>query len=302
MHQTPPFKLGPAWTPRIVKWTIIATLILTFFALTSNALFTHVFGIPSPQYFFSLTTWGIHHFFLWQFLSYLFIQPIHATGVSIGLIFHLFFNIYLLWAIGSAIVQSKGNKHFIGLYFGGGLFVGMIAYLSLLLLKSSLPFAGATFCIYILLIAWVFLFPEARLSLFLFLPIRAKWLVFGLIGVNLLLDFSNGNFFSFFVTASAMIYAYLYSILAWDILGPFHRLHAMDKKLIFMKRKIKNYLYRFANTTAQTSKIFDIKTSKPVFKDEEFMNRCLEKISKKGKSSLTLIERLRMRRISKKKR
>jgi len=301
MYQTKAFRLGPTSTPSIVKWTIISTLIVSFFALISNALFSQVLGLPSPQYLFSLTTWGIHKFFLWQFISYLFVQPVTKGGISIALILHVFFDIYLLWAMGSAIVQARGIKHFLGLYFGGGLFIGVVAYASLLLVGSPAPFAGATPCIYMLLIGWVFLFPETNLSLFLLLPIRAKWLVFGLIGVNLFLDFSNGNFFYFLVTASAMIYAYLYSVLAWEMLGPFRHLHAMEKKLIYFKRMMKNSVHQIVDVEVQPSKVYDFKTGKAIIHDDEFMDACLDKISSHGKSSLTARERLRMWRISKKK-
>ncbi len=301
IYQSQAFRLGPTSTPKIVKWTIFATLIVSFFSLISNALFTQVFHIPSPQYLFSLTTWGVHKFFIWQFLSYLFLQPISSGGISMALILHVFFDIYLLWAIGSAIVQARGEKHFIGLYFGGALFVGVIAYLSLLFFGSPLPFAGATTSIYILLIGWAFLFPEAMIMLFLLIPVRAKWLVFGLIGVNLFLDFSNGNFLSFFVTGGAMLYGYLYSVLVWDSLSPFRRLHPLEKKLIYLKRKWFHRFQKVVDIEVQPSKVYDFKTGKAIIQDDDFMDACLDKISKKGKSSLTMRERFRMWRISRKK-
>ncbi len=301
MYQSQAFRLGPISTPKIVKWTIISTLVVSFLALISNALFLQVLGIPSPQYLFSLTTWGIHKLFLWQFISYLFIQPVTTGGISISLLLHVFFDLYLLWAMGSAIVQARGKKHFLGLYFGGGFFVGVMAYASLLLLGSPAPLAGATPCIYILLIGWVFLFPDANLSLFLLLPLRAKWLVFGLIGVNLFLDFSNGNFFYFFVTASSMIYAYFYSVLLWEMLGPFRQLHPLEKKLIYYKRRLSNQFRQLGDIEVQPSKVYDFKTGKAIVQDDEFMDACLDKISKKGRHSLTIRERFRMWRISKKK-
>ncbi|MCB1106503.1 MAG: rhomboid family intramembrane serine protease [Chlamydiia bacterium] len=301
VNQFQTFRLGPNTTPKIVKWTIITTLALSFFSLVFNALFTQVLAIPSPQYLLSLTTWGIHKFFIWQFLSYLFIQPVDATGISMTLILHIFFDLYLLWAIGSSIVQARGEKQFIGLYFGGALFVGLAAYLSLFLFNSALPFAGATTSIYILLIGWAFLFPEANIMLFLMLPVRAKWLVFGLIGVNLFLDLSNGNFLSFFVTFAAMLYGYFYSILSWEILSPFYRLHEMEKKMIYFKRKMQSHFRKVVDIEIQPSKVYDFKTGKAIIQDNEFMDACLDKIHAKGRKSLTLRERFRMWRISRKK-
>jgi membrane associated rhomboid family serine protease len=302
VYQSQPFRMGPRSTPKIVKWTILATLIVSFFSIISNTLFTEIFQISSPQYLLSLTTWGIHKFFIWQFVSYLFVQPLAVGGISFSFLLHLFFDMYLLWAIGSAIYEARGKKHFLGLYFGGALFVGIIAYLSLFLVHSPLPFSGGTSSIYILLIAWAFLFPEAMIMLFLLIPMRAKWLVFGLIGVNLLLDFSNGNFLSFVVTGGALLYGYFYSILAWDSLSPFSSLHRLEKKIIYTKRRLFHHFRRPVDIEVQTSKVYDFKTGKAIIQDDTFMDACLDKISKKGKGSLTLYERYRMWRISRKSR
>ncbi|WP_194847806.1 rhomboid family intramembrane serine protease [Candidatus Neptunochlamydia vexilliferae] len=189
----------------------------------------------------------MHKFFAWQFVSYLFIQPI-SEGVSLGSILRLLFDLYLLYMVGTAIIETRGKKHFIGLYFGGALFVGIVAYLSLLFSGSPFPFAGASPAIYILLISFVFLTPHARIMLFLMVPMQAKWLVFGLIGVNLFLDFSNGHFLSFFTTGAALVYGYLYPILVWEILSPFYRLHNIEKKMIYWKRKVSNHLSKSSLT------------------------------------------------------
>ena len=301
MHQSQGFRMGPSFAPKVIKLTIALTLLLTFFSLLSNALFTQVFGIPSPQQLLSLSTWGIHKFFIWQFISYLFIQPV-SSGISFGLLLHVFFDLYLLWAIGSSIVQLKGKKHFLSLYFGGGLFVGIICYLAQLIFNVSIPFAGATPAIYILLISWSFLFPTASLMLFMMIPMRAKWLVFGLIGINLFLDFSNGNFFGFLITGSSLIFGYLYAVLVWEALSPFPRLHRLDQKLINLKRKYFGFSRATSASEMEEGKIYDFKTGRIIMQDEEFMDACLEKIAQHGKKSLSWRERWRLWRISKKKR
>ena len=303
MNQYQSFRLGSSSIEKIVKWTILLTLLLSFFSLCSNGLFTKLFTIPGPQQILSLSVWGIHKGFIWQFFSYLFVQPILGEGISFSLLLHIFFDLYLLWSIGSAIVQMKGKKNFVGLYYGGGIFVGLIGYISLAIAGSSLPFAGATPAIYILLISWVFLFPEARIMLFLTIPMRAKWLVFGLIGVNLFLDFSNGNFFEFIITLSSLLYGYLYAVLVWETLSPFPRFHSIEQKLIYYKRKVIGQ-FQFDSLTAtyagsENAKVYDFKTGQAILDDETFMNACLKKISVHGIKGLSLRERWRMNRISK---
>ena len=265
-HQSHSFGPGARKAPKIVKWTMLATLILSFFTIVSHALFTQVLHLPSPQFLLSLSLWGVEKFFLWQFISYLFVQPLSAEGFSFPLILHIFFDLYLLWAIGSAIVEAKGKKHFVGLYFGGALFIGLIAALLLFLFHSPLPFSGATMSIYILMIGWVFLYPEAMIMVFMMIPMRAKWLVFGLIGVNLLLDFSNGAFLSFALTAGALTFGYLYAILCWDILSPFHRLHPIEKRLIYTKRTLLQS-FRRKRSPSDSPKVYDIRTGKAIVQD-----------------------------------
>lgn len=299
MYQSQRFRMGPSFAPKVIKATIILTLLLSFFSLMSHALFTQIFNIPSPQQFLSLSLWGIHKFFIWQFISYLFIQPL-SGGISFGLLLHIFFDLYLLWAIGSSIVQIKGKKHFLSLYFGGGFFVGLVTYFCLLMFHLSIPFAGATPAIYILLIAWNFLFPEASLMLFMIIPMRAKWLIFGLIGVNLFLDFSNGNFFSFLITSSSLLFGYLYAILVWEMLGPFRRLHRFEKKLIHLKKRYWIF-HPKADDEMREGKVYDFKTGRIILQDDAFVDECLEKIGQHGRGSLTWRERWKLWYLSKKK-
>ncbi len=298
--QSSTFKAGPSFVPKVIKMTIGVTLIITFLSLFSHTLFTQIFKIPSLQQFFSLSLWGIHHFFIWQFISYLFVQPL-VSGISFGLLLHIFFQLYLLFTIGSSIVAMKGKNHFLALYFGGGLFVGIISYLTQLLTGISIPLAGSTASIYILLISWCFLCPDARLMLFMMIPMRAKWLVFGFIGVNLFLDFSNGNFFGFISSLSSLTFGYLYPLLAWEYLSPFPRLHSFEKRLIYFKKRL-NYskYFRQSSSVLEEGKIYDFKTGKVLKDDDQFIDQCLEKISQYGKKSLTLFERFKLYRLSKK--
>ena len=98
-----------------------------------------------------------------------------------------------------------------------------------------------------------------------------------------------------------MLYGYLYSVLVWDSLSPFRRLHPLEKKMIYLKRKWFHRFQKVVDIEVQPSKVYDFKTGKAIIQDDDFMDACLDKISKKGKSSLTMRERFRMWRISRKK-
>lgn len=294
-YQSPLPHFRPPSTPKLVKISVILTLILSLLSLLFHTLFTQILHLPSPQLFLSLSSWGIHKFFLWQFLSYLFIQPFFGKEISFSLILHIFFDLYILWKIGTTIYKERGKRDFISLYFGGGIFVGLIAYLFLYLSHSPALLSGSTYSIYILLIAWSFLYPDAMLALFFLIPLRAKWVIFSFIGVQLFLDLSNGLFLDFFVTAAAMAFGYFYSLLIFERVSPFPNLHSFDRALLTLKQKLSGR----ASTIAYSSNIYEFKTRKDLFDEEQFIDNCLEKIALHGKSSLSWKERWRLKRISK---
>ena len=272
INQSRRFKAIFYTSKNIVKNTILLTLITTFVSLTCQPLFTKVFQVRSLDSLLSLSTWGIHRCLIWQFFSYLFVYPALPGGICMGLLFQIFFNMSLLWTTGSAIVARKGKRHFIGLYFGGGLFVALIAYLFLFFSNSSLPFAGPTHSIDILLIGCAFLFPNAPMSFFFLAPVPIKWLVFGFIGVHLLLDFSNGNFFSFFASASALLYGYSYSVLVWESLSPFPRLHVFEKKIIYFKRKCFFHFARMFDRKSPLLKMDRLKRSRITVQNDDVVD------------------------------
>ncbi len=143
-------------------------------------------------------------------------------------IFHLLFNMLMLWMIGRHLEMALGPKRFLGLYFAAGLgacalHVGIswwdyaqmeqsivrefmslypdesmahakqIAWEQLADFRNQ-PMVGASGAIYGLLATFGLLFPEVEfMLLFPPIPIRAKFLVPGLIVIELLLGISSGG-------------------------------------------------------------------------------------------------------------
>gem|GEM_PF-770721 len=260
-------RMGASSAPKVIRVTVFATLIATFFSLLLHQLFIQFFRIPSLYQILSLSTWGIQKLFVWQFVSYLLIEPL-PNGIHFALLLCIFFKFYLLWTFGSSLVQLKGKHHFLALYFGGGIFVGLLFYLFQCAVQSCFPLAGATPAIYILLISWTFLFPTANFMLFMMLPMRAHHLVFGMLGVTLFLDFCKGHFFGCLVTVSSLLFGYLYALLAWEIPGPFLRLRRIDNVLIQLKRKYLILPHR--SHSVKKGKIYDFQTGRIVVEDKVF--------------------------------
>lgn len=300
MHHSPFHHRPFASLSPVIKRTLLATALISAFCFLSAYLFTHIFHLPPPSRLLSLSKWGIHHGFLWQFVSYLFIEPI-ATTISLGTLLHTCLHLYLIQWMGSALIDLKGTRAFITLYFGGGLLIALASYLLSLAVPSPLILEGASSSIFILLIAWSFLFPNATVMAFFLFPIRAKWLTFGFVGFNLLISFSNGNFFSFYTSAIALLYGYLYPLLAWEVLSPFPRLHPFERNLLYSKRRYRA-IFRKKGTPAQPkATLYSFETGEEIRREDNFVNACLDKISQRGKGSLTFRERWRLWQIARKK-
>ncbi|HSW86394.1 MAG TPA: rhomboid family intramembrane serine protease [Rhabdochlamydiaceae bacterium] len=298
MSYTPGFRQRLSATPKTLKMILFSTLAISLVSALCDKLFPYFFGILNPFQILALSEWGIDHCFLWQFFSYLFISPV-AGGLSFSLLLSMAFNAYLLWIIGNAIIEKKGALHFLALYFLSGIFTGVCVYWLQSALHFSIPFGGNTSALYSLLIAWIMLYPNLELLLFLTLPIKAKWLTIGLLGSNLLIDLSMGNWLNALALCTAITASYLYCIFVWKVRSPFVFLQPLERILSFpsSKRADKSSTsFEFTN-----AKIFDFKTGKAILNDEEFMDAMLSKIAMHGKTSLSFRERFRLKWISKRK-
>ncbi|MCH9630720.1 MAG: hypothetical protein S4CHLAM37_07240 [Chlamydiia bacterium] len=297
-------RLSPTYTPRPLKIVILLTIGLCLFCALCDAMFPYFFGIPGPQMWFSLSLWGLKRYFIWQVLTYFFVAPV-AGGLSLSLIFYILFNMYFIWVVGSSVIDRRGPKHFLGLYLGGGITGGVVASIVILTTHTMMPLAGANAALYALLTAWMMLLPEVEILLFFAIPVKVKWLIVGILGVHLLVDISHGNFLTFFLYLSSIGFGYTYALTIWGIHSPFRRLHRFERVVLRLGNQLKR---KFSQPTtyeasfSSSSKIYDFKTGRAILTDEEFMDACLSKIATKGKKSLTIIERIRLRKISKRKR
>src|SRR5512147_2338520 len=111
------YRLGPTQTPKGLKILIFAT----FFTSLCVALFNNLFH-PSLEELLGLSPQGIQNFYLWQLFTYLFVHPV-AHGISFSFLLSLGFSLYLIWVMGSSIIQKRGILSFFLLFFSSGLFI-----------------------------------------------------------------------------------------------------------------------------------------------------------------------------------
>lgn len=281
--------LGPEFTPTTIKRIISLTCILSIGCVITEAIFTQILKIPGPLAFLGLSWWGISNFFIWQPLSYLFVYGSPGAPISLFWIIGLFFNMYILWIMGTFVLDLIGEKSFLKLYFGSGIFAALITLLSMPLFGQYTALSGPAAAVLAVLTVWTMFNPESQLMLFFILPIKAKWLVITAIGIIALINFTNLNFISIIYYLSGATFGYCYSVIAWGLQSPFPITHRFDETLT-----------RFSHPWAHNSsgKIIDLAKARKMQKNEEFMDEMLEKISKHGKDSLSWWEKRKMRKIS----
>ena len=147
----------------------------TGFYLTQKVIDASLPGLPED--WLGLNPAGISHGYFWQFFTYSFL---HAN------LLHLVANMVLLYFAGREVEALLGVRHFLTIYFGGGVLGGIVQWLS-----GSLPdggVIGASACVLAVLIAFTTILPELEITCLLFfvLPVRlrARSLAIGITGAS----------------------------------------------------------------------------------------------------------------------
>lgn len=295
-----PFSSTPGETPNTVKLLIFTTASISVLAALFGPLFIYTFGYYGTYEILSLSLDGIKNLFLWQPLSYMFVH--HSPGgIQLFFILHLLFNMLILWFVGSALVAEFESKPFLRMYFLSGLVAGLSSLAFMWLSNSSFHLAGCSPSIFALLVVWAMLYPEMELLLFLTFPVKTKWLVTGLLGLEALLSLSSGNMTSFVAHISGGFAGYSYALLAWNLQSPFVFTHSLDQKISSLGQKFRARQQKEREEMQKVYKnvkVFDFKTGEAIISDEDFMDMMLSKISSFGESSLTWKEKKRLRKIS----
>jgi membrane associated rhomboid family serine protease len=134
----------------------------------------------------------LRNFFVWQPLTYLFI---HAVSPM-----HIIFNMILLWWLGGQLERVWGTKFFALFYFVSGIgaaFLYSFAVVGYVLISGqkellAVPVVGASAALFGLLVAYGMLFGEQTVYFMFFFPMKAKYFVALLAGIEVVLVLNNG--------------------------------------------------------------------------------------------------------------
>ena len=143
-------------------------------------------------YIFGLVPSSLSQGFLWQMFTYMFI---HSSGV-----FHILFNMLILWMFGSELERLWGSKFFLIYYLTCG--AGAAVIYSLALLGASfftpvehlvgVPVVGSSGAVFGLMLAYGLIFKNRILYVMMIFPMRAGTFVYFLAGIEILSLLSSG--------------------------------------------------------------------------------------------------------------
>lgn len=156
---------------------------------------------------FALHTWQSPLFKPWQFITHMFMH---------GNLGHIFSNMFALWMFGSILENLWGPKRFLTFYISCGLGAALAHMIVLYFqmqpvveafnllsyeqqqqilhdpnFKLNEATLGASGAVFGCLAAFGYLFPNTKIYLYFFLPIKAKWFVLLYAGFELSMAFEN---------------------------------------------------------------------------------------------------------------
>ncbi|HEV8052927.1 MAG TPA: rhomboid family intramembrane serine protease [Parachlamydiaceae bacterium] len=305
MNYTTLSSWGPDKTQSTIKQLIIATCIIATLSAGIQSIFDQFGLFPGPQDFLSLSWWGVNSGYVWQPLSFLFIQEAPG-GLSFFFFVTLLFNMYLLWVIGSTVLQMIGRGPFLRLYFLGGMAAGVIALLSMKITGQYETLAGMTSALLILFTVWSMAFPETEILLLFLFPVKVKWIVVSIIAALCLISLSHWDLSTFVLYLSSVLIGYCYAVMVHGWYSPFPHTLRVDMMLSKIAAQFrKNIPVFFKGKTKDVkpseTKIIDINSERSIKDDDAFIDAMLEKISRKGENSLSWSEKKRMQDISRNK-
>lgn len=160
-------------TPTAIKWLLIANLAVFVAQNLLGVPFAQVFGLRIEQVFGLRPSWIVERGWAWQGVTYMFLH---------GGLFHLLFNMFMLWMFGADVEHAWGRPRFLHYYFVCGLAAALASFVT----GYDSLIIGASGAVLGVLVAFAMLFPDRRVFIWFLFPIRAKYLVLGLAGLELM--------------------------------------------------------------------------------------------------------------------
>ncbi|MFH1812113.1 MAG: rhomboid family intramembrane serine protease [Pseudomonadota bacterium] len=132
----------------------------------------------------ALSPSAIVDFKVWTLLTYAFVHSLQD-------VFHLLFNLLLLFFFGPALEQRWGTRRFV-IFYAMGALGGAALFLAFnVLVGNEARVVGASGAVLAALVAWGLIYPNIPVYFFGILPLRGKHLILITIGIELLMAVSQ---------------------------------------------------------------------------------------------------------------
>ncbi|WP_027376887.1 rhomboid family intramembrane serine protease [Kaistella palustris] len=181
--------------PRLTPVTKTILILNVLMYLVSN-----FYMFPKLYELFSVFYIASPYFEPWQIITHMFMHaPMQGPGIGLT---HILFNMLTLLSFGPVLEQFLGDRKYLILYFASGIGAYFLNcgwnYFEIVQLGISeetinnIPMMGASGAIFGVVAAFSTLFPDAKM-IFMFIPfpIKAKYLLPGIIVISLYLGFSG---------------------------------------------------------------------------------------------------------------
>ena len=176
------YQFGPGGITPAVKAILVACAGVFLVSLVfRDAVFAWLGLIPYAV---------VHELRIWQPVTYIFVH---------GGVFHLVFNMLLIWMFGVELERRWGTQAFTKFFFVCGIAAGL-ATLGAGLLPIDAAWrvetymgvtVGASGAFYGIAYAWARAFPHRTVLMFMIFPVQARWFVIILIGMDFAIAVSS---------------------------------------------------------------------------------------------------------------
>ena len=208
-YESTAFGIGGSLT-RSIKFLIIGCtasfIVGKLFELSGSSFWLDAFGLTPVLV--------RKYLLLWQLGTYMFVH---------GNIWHLIFNMFVLWMFGGELERVWGSREFLVFFFITGVCVGLLYFIFAsglpLIVSAGSPYQvliGSSGAIFGLLAAYGLMFPERTVLFMLLFPMKAKWFVLLIAAIEFYMSWSPSGV-SHFAHLSGLLIGYLYLKKEWNL-------------------------------------------------------------------------------------
>ncbi len=264
----------------IITLNIVMFLVQIFAGMISSA-----YGNALVRGLAFFPEWQTALFQPWRLVTYMFL---HAGG------FHLIFNMLWLWWMGRAVEETLGPRTFSVIYFGSGIGGALLDILFAQFMGFNYVI-GASGAVFGIMVSFAMLYPTMPIMLFLLPPIQARYVVAGLIALDLLLLGSADN--------TARIVHLGGAGIGYLLMRSHQRGEDLGRWLLPLEQfwyRLKG-AYQKKESKPKNKNMYSVSDVEIIDETEESeLDEILEKISREGYDGLTKAEKKKLFELSKK--